>query len=675
MPRFTPDFLDELKSRLRPSDVIGGLVKLRKQGNEWAGLSPFTKEKTPSFFVNDHKGFYHCFSSGKHGDVISFLQEVQGLSFLEAVTRLAEQAGLPLPADDPAEARAHQQRKGLIEALEAAAAFYQLCLHRGGGRNALDYLTGRDVGEKEIEAFSLGYAPESRTGLKDHLINKGFEDRILVEAGLAIKPDDGGPSYDRFRHRIMFPIHGTRNEVIAFGGRALDKAARAKYLNSPETPVFHKGGVLYNYNAAREALAKKDGGANAGVPLVVCEGYMDVIALWRAGFHTGVAPLGTALTENQLALLWRASDEPILCFDGDNAGQRAAYRSIDRALPLLKPGKSLQFAFLPAGEDPDDLIRASGADAFRTILQETLPLAETLWRRESSARDLTTPERRAAFKASLRDGVRTIADKDVRDAYGAYLAERLATASRPQHRSTPDRYAGYSGGGAGGDRGGGYGRGPFSQQRGPNQRPNQGFGASMGVVIPVRSRDVKAGLVREKTLVLLALQHPSLIIEEEASFLALTLGDPGLQTVLDSVIAAVFSAEFDETGLDSDKVKSHLQKTQAADAMERLLKDETLNRQSFLRPDAELEEVLRAWRDALRRHHAETDARRDLADAATRLFSDGQEASWMAAVAVKHDLSGPENPDDVDFGESEERVSSRDLQARLDRTRRRFETK
>ncbi|NOX96033.1 MAG: DNA primase, partial [Alphaproteobacteria bacterium] len=303
MPRFTPDFLDELKARLRPSDVIGRYVKLKKQGNEWAGLSPFTKEKTPSFFVNDNKGFYHCFSSGKHGDVISFLQETQRMSFHEAVEKLAEEAGLPLPAETPGDAARAQKAQGLAEACAAAAQYFAAMLHRSDGRHALEYLRGREITEAQIKQFTIGYAPKGRGGLKDFLINKGFSDDVLIEAGLTIKPDDGSASFDRFRNRIMFPITGPRDRVIAFGGRALDPDARAKYLNSPATPLFHKGSVLYNLNTARMAAA------DAKAPLIVCEGYMDVIALWGAGFKHAVAPLGTALTEDQLTLLWRASDE------------------------------------------------------------------------------------------------------------------------------------------------------------------------------------------------------------------------------------------------------------------------------------------------------------------------------------------------------------------------------
>jgi len=426
MPKFTPDFLEELKARLRPSDVIGRYVKLKKQGNEYAGLSPFTKEKTPSFFVNDHKGFYHCFSSGKHGDIISFLQETQGFSFMEAVTSLAQDAGLPIPEDKPGDQAATEKRKGLAEACGAAAEFFSSLLHRAEGRDAEDYLRARGVSPEQINAFQIGYAPSGRASLRDYLINKGYKEETLVEAGLLIKPDDGGQAYDRFRHRVMFPILGSRDSVIAFGGRALDSNARAKYLNSPETALFHKGSVLYNFAQARKAAHETK------TPLIVCEGYMDVVALWGAGFKQAVAPLGTAMTENQIALLWRVCEEPVLCFDGDKAGAGAAHRAVDRALPRLSPGKSLSFAFLPEGMDPDDLVSEQGSQAFQNILNKADPLVDVLWRRETQAQPLKTPEQRAALRTHLRSLVKTIEDKDVRAAYGAELAQRLDSFFAPQ---------------------------------------------------------------------------------------------------------------------------------------------------------------------------------------------------------------------------------------------------
>ncbi len=511
MARFTPDFLDELKARLRPSDVIGRYVKLKKQGNEWAGLSPFTKEKTPSFFVNDQKGFYHCFSSSKHGDVISFLQETQRLTFHEAVERLAEEAGLPLPAETPGDAARAQRAQGLAEACMGAAQYFAVMLQRSDGRQAMDYLRGRAVSDEQIKQFNIGFAPTGRRGLKDFLINKGFAEDVLIEAGLIIKPEDGSASYDRFRNRIMFPITGARERVIAFGGRALDPDARAKYLNSPATPLFHKGSVLYNLNAARMAAA------DAKAPLLVCEGYMDVIALWGAGFKHGVAPLGTALTEDQLALLWRASDEPVLCFDGDKAGVAAAHRAIDRALPLIKPGKSLSFAFLPEGQDPDDVVRSEGAAAFSKILNETQPLVDVLWDREVQAHPLDTPERRAALRAHLRGLVKTIADNDVRGAYGAEFARRLDERFAPPQRQGGQRAGGGWRGGEGG-RSGNW----RANQRGQGFRYAEPARPSPGL----KRRGAPSQWSREAALILAAINHPELIERQETAFLDLELADP-----------------------------------------------------------------------------------------------------------------------------------------------------
>jgi DNA primase len=356
--RFGEAFLDEIKARVRPSDVVGRHVKLKRQGREFAGLSPFTNEKTPSFFVNDEKGFYHCFSSGKHGDAISFLMEVEGLSFPEAVEKLADMAGLEMPKADPqAEARA-ARNKETISWMERAQEFFEKCLYRQVGQAARDYLTGRGLSKTAAQYFGMGFAPNDFSALKSELLQQGATEKQLVEAGLIIESEDRSrESWDRFRDRIMFPIHDSRGRLVAFGGRAMDKDAKAKYLNSPETPVFSKSKLLYNYHRARKALSNPKNGARG---MIVAEGYMDVIALARAGFEHAVAPMGTALTEEQLELLWRSGPEPILCFDGDKAGLRAAFRSIERALPLLKPGYSLRFALLPDGQDPDDLIRADG---------------------------------------------------------------------------------------------------------------------------------------------------------------------------------------------------------------------------------------------------------------------------------------------------------------------------
>jgi DNA primase len=418
--RFDDHFIDEIKSRLRLSDVIGKTVKLRRQGREYVGLSPFNKEKTPSFYVNDDKGFYHDFSSGKNGDLISFLQETERLSFTEAVERLAQEAGVPLPAPDPRSAEVERERQGLSDWLEAAAKWFESALRRPEGAEARAYLARRGLPESEWARFRLGFSPPGRTALKDYLIAKGGQPRELVEAGLLIAPEDGGAPYDRFRDRIIFPITDARGRAISFGGRAMDPQARAKYLNGPETSLFHKGSTLYGLAEARKLLAA----AADGAAVVVVEGYMDVIACQRAGV-AAVAPLGTALTEEQMEALWRLHPEPTLCFDGDPAGQRAASRAVDRALPLLKAGRSFRFAIVSGGKDPDDVLRDQGAAALKAQLAQTHPFVEVLFARERELETLDTPERRAGLKARLRSAANSIADKDLSAAYRDDLLSRL----------------------------------------------------------------------------------------------------------------------------------------------------------------------------------------------------------------------------------------------------------
>ncbi|MGY6662029.1 MAG: DNA primase [Glycocaulis sp.] len=421
-----PDgFLDEIKARIRLSDLVGRTVALRRQGREFAGLSPFKKERTPSFFVNDEKGFYHCFSSQKNGDAVNWLQETQGLSFMEAVETLAAEAGLAMPAPDPEAARKDERRKELAEWNELAQQYFARELNGPRGSEARAYLERRGLSPRDWENFGLGYAPEMRTGLKDFLINKGAKPDELVTAGLLIAPEDGGAAFDRFRGRVMFPIHDPRGRLVAFGGRALSKDARAKYLNSPETPLFHKSHVLYRYPQARTAASDPKSGIRG---LIVAEGYMDVIALNRAGLVHAVAPLGTALTEDQIRLLWRAGPEPVICLDGDSAGQRAAGLAAERALPMLEPGKTLRFVFLPDGQDPDDVLKAKGAETLRALVNDTRSLADLVWDREFAAEPLTDPDRRAGFRRRLRALTSKIADPDVREEYKAEFDRRLASA-------------------------------------------------------------------------------------------------------------------------------------------------------------------------------------------------------------------------------------------------------
>src|SRR5437763_5709971 len=472
--RFTPQFLDDLRARLPVSEVVGRRVKLKRAGREWKGLSPFQQEKSPSFTVNDQKGFYHDFSSGKHGDIISFLMETEGVGFTEAVERLAAMAGVPLPAATPEAARHEQRRKTLYAVMELAAKFFADTLASRNGAKARGNLGDRAISPAVQLQFRIGYAPPDRFSLKEHLGSHGIPVEDMVEAGLLVSGDDIPVPYDRFRDRVMFPITDLRGRVIAFGGRALEKDVAAKYMNSPETPLFHKGDNLYNHAPARLAT-------HNGSPLIVVEGYVDVIAMVTSGFAATVAPLGTALTENQLALLWKMADEPILCFDGDKAGRKAAYRAADLALPHLKPGKSLRFALLPEGQDPDDLARSGGRGAIEEGIAAARPLAEMLWPRELEGGNFATPERRAALEARIKELSNGIRDEVVRRYYRQDLAERL------QRAFAPEGGRGGFGGGRGNFRPGSAGR-QFQPRGGggANRFGGQGFGGRRGPPGPIQ---------------------------------------------------------------------------------------------------------------------------------------------------------------------------------------------
>src|SRR4051812_12870305 len=451
--RFTPEFLDELRARLPVSEVVGRRVKLKKAGREFKGLSPFQQEKTPSFTVNDQKQFYHDFSTGKHGNIFDFVMETEGVNFIEAVERLASMAGMPLPAVTPDAARHEQRRKTLYDVMELAAKFFADTLASRGGAKARGYLGDRAISPAVQLQFRIGYAPNERFALKEHLGNAGIGVEDMIEAGLLYHGEDIPVPYDRFRDRVMFPIADLRGRVIAFGGRALEKDVSAKYLNSPETPLFHKGDNLYNLSSAREAVhtagKSTQAAQNNAARLVVVEGYVDVIAMVGAGFAASVAPLGTALTENQLALLWRMADEPILCFDGDKAGQKAAWRAADLALPHLKPGKSLRFALLPEGQDPDDLARSGGRGAIEEVIGAARGLADVIWSREVEGGSFATPERRAALEARINELSNGIRDEVVRRYYREDLAERLRRTFAPD--------GGRGNYGRGGVRGGNFG--------------------------------------------------------------------------------------------------------------------------------------------------------------------------------------------------------------------------
>ena len=423
--RFTPQFLDELKARLPVSEVVGRRVALKKSGREFKGLSPFNKEKTASFFVNDQKQAWFDFSSGKNGSIFDFVMMTEGVSFPEAVERLAQMAGVPMPKFSKDEEEREQKRKTLHDVMELAAKFFETALAARAGAKARGYLADRGLEPATQLKFRMGYAPAERFALKEYLGQQGVSTEDMVETGLLISGDDIPVPYDRFRDRVMFPITDFRGRIIAFGGRALASDAQAKYLNSPETPLFHKGSNLYNGAPARQAV-------HDGAQLIVVEGYVDVIAMVTAGFPATVAPLGTALTEDQLGLLWKMADEPILCFDGDKAGQRAAYRAVDLALPRLKPGKSVRFALLPEGQDPDDLVRSGGRAAVLEVIEGARGLADMLWTRETESSAFDTPERRAALEARIGEVTRSIGDEAVRRYYTQDFALRLRQLLSPK---------------------------------------------------------------------------------------------------------------------------------------------------------------------------------------------------------------------------------------------------
>jgi DNA primase len=418
----SPAFLDELRARTLLSALIGRTTKLQRAGREWKACCPFHNEKTPSFTVNDDKGFYHCFGCSAHGDAIRWMTDQRGLPFMDAVKELADAAGLEMPAPDPRAQERQERAKTLHDVMEAAARWFEEQLGGIEGSPARDYLTGRGIEEEARRRFRLGFAPDSRGRLKAALSDFGTE--LMVEAGLLVAPDDGRKPYDRFRGRLMIPIRDQRGRVIAFGGRILGPG-EPKYLNSPETPLFDKGRTLYNLDRASPA-------SRSAGRVIVVEGYMDVIALDRAGIGEAVAPLGTALTEGQLERLWRLAPTPILCFDGDAAGQKAAYRAALRALPLIGPDRSLAFVTLPPGQDPDDLVRAGGKGRLEALLAGTEPLVDRIWNAERDAEPLATPEQRASLKQRLLEHSETIADRDVRDGYRADLLARYQQLVRPR---------------------------------------------------------------------------------------------------------------------------------------------------------------------------------------------------------------------------------------------------
>ncbi len=652
--RFTPQFLDELRARLPVSEVVGRRVKLKKAGREWKGLSPFQQEKSPSFTVNDQKGFYHDFSSGKHGDIISFLMETEGVGFAEAVERLASMAGMALPAATPDAARHEQRRKTLHDVMELAAKFFADTLASRVGAKARGYLGDRAITPATQLQFRIGYAPGERFALKEHLGAQGIPAEDMVEAGLLVAGDDIPVPYDRFRDRVMFPITDVRGRVIAFGGRALEKDVAAKYLNSPETPLFHKGDNLYNLATARQAT--HNGGA-----LIVVEGYVDVIAMVTTGFAATVAPLGTALTENQLALLWKMADEPILCFDGDRAGQKAAYRAADLALPHLKPGKSLRFALLPEGQDPDDLARSGGRGAIEEVIGAARGLADIIWSREIEGGTFATPERRAALEARIGELSNGIRDEVVRRYYRQDLAERLQRTFAPE-----------------GGRGG-YARGNFRRDGGSESgrrfaprgsftpgpagrfgRPGQGTAGSQTINrgpyqaaspqlanSPIM-RGQRSAMSRREALILQSLiNHPWLLHDHLEEVAALELAHPEANKLRAGIIAAFASDHHHspEPEEQAEKMRADLEAKGFSQVLQRVEGAITTQAVWGVQPGAAREDVLSTWQQLVALHQKTHALLRERKDAELALGEEPSEANlaWLKDVSARlESLDGTE---------------------------------
>jgi DNA primase len=635
--RFPPQFLDELRARLPVSEVVGRRVKLRKTGREFVGLSPFNKEKSPSFTVNDQKGFYHDFSSGKHGDIFGFIMETEGVAFPEAVERLAQMAGVPMPKFSKEEEARDEKRKTLHEVMELAAKFFEATLAGRGGAKARGYLADRSLDSATQLKFRLGYAPGERFALKEHLGGLGISVEDMVETGLLISGDDIPVPYDRFRDRVMFPITDFRGRIIAFGGRALASDAPAKYLNSPETPLFHKGSNLYNGAAARQAV-------HDGAALIVVEGYVDVIAMVLAGYPATVAPLGTALTEDQLGLLWKMADEPILCFDGDKAGQRAAFRAVDMAMPRLLPGKSLRFAMLPDGQDPDDLYRSGGREAIAEVLSGARPLGEMLWSRETEAASFDTPERRAAFEARVNAVVRSIGDESVRKYYAQDFSARLrALMAPPQAQGRGERTRGQMGSQMGGQYGsqfGGQGRSgnfrDFSRGRDsfrgggrPNLPQPLALASSRLSGSPIVRGHRTAMPPREALILVAVIHHPWLLEHHAEEFSELEFLNPDTDHLRRAVLDAATGG-----GVDAEGLRAAIAARGLTGVLDRVEAAITHTSDWPAQAGASVDDVAQWWTHVVTLHRKQRTLNRELKDAERALGEEPTDANlaWLRDV-------------------------------------------
>ena len=597
-----PGFLDELRTRTSLTQVVGRKVMwdTRKsnqaKGDMWAPC-PFHQEKTASFHVDDRKGYYYCFGCQAKGDAISFVRETENVSFMEAIEILAGEAGLPMPARDPQAQEKADHRTQLVEVMEVAVRYFRLQLRSAAGAAARDYLTRRGLDEAMQDRFGIGFAPPGWQGLWDHLAAQGIAADHVIEAGLARPSQKGGKPYDTFRNRIMFPIRDPRDRAIAFGGRAMDPDDNAKYLNSPETPLFDKSRTLYNHGAAREAAGK-------GQPLIVAEGYMDVIALASGGFDAAVAPLGTAVTDTQLQMLWRMTDEPIMALDGDKAGLKAAYRVIDTALPLLEAGKSLRFVLLPEGKDPDDLIRSDGPEAMRSLIDAAQPMVQLLWRRETEGRVFDSPERKASLDKALRERIRTIQDPYLRNHYGEEIkrlrwelfrgAQRPASgARRPSSRFVADK---------------------------PTEHARASLLASGGAEIETR--------LREAVILAALVSTPQLVAEFEGQLEAMSCSDPDH--------AALRACLLRHSGDPIETVRSAADAILEGDALEKLCRSRHVAITPCLRKPGDVDLARLTIVEEFAKLEAHSGLHAEIAEAAEDMYGPADETlTWRLSQAAE----------------------------------------
>jgi DNA primase len=583
----SPQFLDELRSRTSLSGLVGRTLKLQRAGREWKACCPFHKEKTPSFYVNDEKGFWHCFGCGVHGDAIRWLTDARGLGFIDAVKELADAAGMEVPAADPESQQKAERAAGLHDVMEGAQRWFEEQLAGLEGASARTYLESRGIADSTRRRFGFGYAPDSRGKLRAAL--RDFGDEKLVESGLLIMPDDGREPYDRFRGRLMFPIRDRRGRAIAFSGRILG-SGEPKYLNSPDTPLFDKGRTLFNLDKAAPA-------SREARRVIVVEGQMDVIALDQAGIREAVAPLGTALTEAQLELLWRLSPTPVMCFDGDSAGRKAGVRAALRALPNVGPDRSLAFVSLPPGQDPDDVLRAEGRAALDSMLEQPEPLVDRLWNHELAAEPLATPEQKAGLRHRLLDHVSAIRDPHVRDQYRSELLGRFnaLTAPPPRRPWTP----------------GGPGKGRFEPRRPVS---DQAKALASGGISPKTARSVLHGLLR----------YPELVAAHAEAIGALPLPDKMAARLRDALLEGAMA----HGELDQERLHTILAQAGVAPLAERLRLERGLAF-SFNRRDADPERASRDLVLVIDTLAAQPGLSAALEAATARLKEEGDEAAFQ----------------------------------------------